>query len=68
MLATVHMERNVIVRSNREYGYFGNEYEYDYFALYSSTNTEKVLVFEYEYDYFALYSSMSTITQKVLVI
>ena len=27
-----------IVRSNREYDYFGNilEYEYDYFALYSS--------------------------------
>ena len=44
-------EKNVIVRSNREYDYFGNvlEYEYDYFASYSSTNTPKVLVLEYEY-------------------
>ena len=43
--------KNVIVRSNREYGYFGNvlEYEYDYFASYSSTSTPKVLVLEYEY-------------------
>ena len=46
-------EKNVIVRSNREYDYFGNvlEYEYDYFPSYSSTstNTQKVLVLEYEY-------------------
>ena len=46
-------EKNVIVRSNREYDYFGNvlEYEYDYFASYSSTSTStpKVLVHEYEY-------------------
>ena len=41
------------MRSNREYDYFGNvlEYEYDYFATYSSTSTQKVLVLEYEYDY-----------------
>ena len=44
-------EKNVIVRSNREYDYFGNvfEYEYDYFALYSSMITQKVLILEYEY-------------------
>ena len=48
------MTKNVIVRSNREYDYFGNvlEYEYDYFASYSSTtSTQKVLVLEYEYKY-----------------
>ena len=52
MLATVHMKK-VIVRSNREYDYFDNvlEYEYDYFASYSSTRTQKVLVLEYEYEY-----------------
>ena len=34
------------MRSNREYDYFGNvlEYSYDYFASYSSTRTQKVLV------------------------
>ena len=46
-------EKNVIVRINREYDYFGNvlEYEYDYFPSYSSmsTSTQKVLVLEYEY-------------------
>ena len=51
-------EKNVIVRSNREYDYFGNvlEYEYDYFPSYSSTSTitflrtrVRVLVLEYEY-------------------
>ena len=49
MLATVHMKNNVIVRSNREYDYFGNvlEYEYDYFASYSSTSTQNILVLEY---------------------
>ena len=40
--------KNVIMRSNREYDYFGHvlEYEYDYFALYSSMSmiTQKVLV------------------------
>ena len=37
------------MRSNREYDYFGNvlEYEYDYFASYSSTSTQKVLEYEY---------------------
>ena len=64
MLATVHMKNNVIVRSNREYDYFGNvlEDEYDYFASYSSTSTstQKVLVFEYEYKY------TSTITQSLV--
>ena len=48
-------KKNVIMRSNREYDYFGNvlEYEYDYFASYSSTSTstQKVLVLEYEYKY-----------------
>ena len=46
-------EKYVIVRSNREYDYFGNvlEYEYDYFPSYSITSTQKVLVLEYEYDY-----------------
>jgi len=50
LLATVHMKK-VIVRSNREYDYFGNvfDYEYDYFVSYSSTSTQKVLVFEYNY-------------------
>ena len=49
------MKKNVIVKSNREYDYFGNvleyEYEYDYFPSYSSTSTrtQKVLVLEYEY-------------------
>ena len=44
-------EKYVIVRSNREYDYFGNvlEYEYDYFPSHSSTSTQKVLVHEYEY-------------------
>ena len=39
------------MRSNREYDYFGNvlEYEYKYFASYSSTSTQKVLVLEYDY-------------------
>ena len=34
------------MRSNREYDYFGNVLEYDYFALYSSTSaiTKNVLV------------------------
>ena len=55
-------EKNVIVRSNHEYDYFGNvlEYEYDYFPSYSSTNTQKVLVLEYEYKY------TSTITPSLL--
>ena len=44
-------EKNVIVRSNREYDYFGNILEYEYFASYSSTSTPKVLVLEYEYEY-----------------
>ena len=46
-------EKNVIVRSNREYDYFGNvlEYKYDYFPSYSSTSTQKVPVPEYEYEY-----------------
>ena len=53
MLATVHMKKNVIVRSNREYDYFGNvlKYEYDYFPSYSSTSSQKVLVLKYEYEY-----------------
>ena len=44
-------EKNVIVKSNREYDYFGNvlEYEYDYFPSYSSTSTQKVLIHEYKY-------------------
>ena len=39
--------------SNREYDYCGNvlKYSYDYFALYSSRITQKVLVLEYEYEY-----------------
>ena len=48
-------ENKLIVRSNREYEYFGNvlEYENDYFPSYSSTSTstEKALVLEYEYEY-----------------
>ena len=45
-------EKNVIVRSNREYDYFGNvlKYEYDYFASYSSTSTstpKKSIQFKY---------------------
>ena len=42
-------EKYLIVRSNREYDYFGNvlEYEYDYFPSYSST--QNVLLLEYEY-------------------
>ena len=36
------------MRSNREYNYFGNLLEDDYFASYSSTSTQKVLVLEYE--------------------
>ena len=41
------------MKSNREFDYFGNvlKYQYDYFALYSSTFTQKVPVLEYEYDY-----------------
>ena len=46
-------EKNLIVKSNRKYDYFGNvlEYEYDYFPSYSSTSTstQKVLVLEYKY-------------------
>ena len=37
------------MRSNRQYNYFGNLLEDDYFASYSSTSTQKVLVLEYEY-------------------
>ena len=59
-------EKNVIVKSNREYNYFGNvfEYEYDYFPSYSSTSTstQKVLVLEYEYKY------TSTITPSLIVV
>ena len=62
-------EKNVIVRSNREYDYFGNvlEYEKDYFPSYSSTSTstEKVLVLEYEYEYSRM--SMSTSTRVRLL-
>ena len=58
------MKKNVIVRSNREYDYFGNvlEYKYDYFASYSSTSTQKVLVLEYEYKY------TSTITPSLQLV
>ena len=53
MLATVHMRKKLIVKSNREYDYFGNvlEYEYDYSPSYSSTSTstQKLLVLEYKY-------------------
>ena len=38
------MKKNVIVRNNCEYDYSGNVLEYDYFALYSSTITQKVRV------------------------
>ena len=59
-------EKNVIVKSNREYNYFGNvlEYEYDYFLSYSSTSTstQKVLVLEYEYKY----KYTSTITPSLI--
>ena len=37
------------MRSNHEYNDFGNLLEDDYFASYSSTSTQKVLVLEYEY-------------------
>ena len=37
------------MRSNREYNYFGNLLEDDYFASYLSTSTQKILVLEYEY-------------------
>ena len=39
--------KKVIVRSNREYDYFGNviEYENDYLAFWTN-------VLEYEYDYY----------------
>ena len=60
------MKKNVIVKSNREYDYFGNvlEYEYDYFPSYSSmsTSTQKVLVLEYEYKY----KYTSTITPSLI--
>ena len=58
------MKKNVIVRNNHEYDYFGNvlEYEYDYFPSYSSMSTsiQKVLVLEYEYKY------TSTITPSLI--
>ena len=37
------------MRSNREYDYFGNVLEYDYFPSYSSTSTQKVLEYKYKY-------------------
>ena len=37
------------MRSNREYNYFGNLLEDDYFASYLSTSTQKILILEYEY-------------------
>ena len=48
------------MRSNREYDYFGNvlEYEYDYFALYSSKISQKVLILEYEYRVWLLHSDL----------
>ena len=55
-------KKNVTMRSNREYDYFGNvlEYEYDYFASYSSTSTQKVPVLEYEYTSMITPSLIST--------
>ena len=64
LLATVHMKKIIILRSNHEYDYFGIviEYEYDYFPSYlnTSTSTQKVLVLEYEYKY------TSTITPSLV--
>ena len=40
-------EKNLIVRSSREYNYLGNVLEYDYFDVYSSTRSQKV---RQEYD------------------
>ena len=57
-------KKNVIVRSNCEYDYFGNvlEYEYDYFALCVSTITQKVLVYEYFMSTFVQLSSHSVVS------
>ena len=47
-------EKNVIVRSNREYDYFGNVLEYDYFPSYSNTSTKQIprtQVRVHDYDY-----------------
>ena len=53
------------MKSNREYDYFGNVLEYDYFPSYSSTSTQKVLVLEYEYKYKYKYKYTSTITPSL---
>ena len=55
-------EKNVIVRSNREYDYFGNvlEYEYDYFP--SSTSTQKVHEYNYSIsEFFVILSYLSRV-------
>ena len=64
------MKKNVIVRNNHEYDYFGNvlEYEYDYFPSYSSmsTSTQKVLVLEYEYKYTSTITPSLKLSRPIL--
>ena len=59
-------ENNVIVRSNCEYDYFGNvlEYEYEYFAVYSSMSTQNVL----EYFLSTRTRTRTRVRSKVIVI
>ena len=54
----IYVEKNVIVRSNHEYDYFGNvlECEYNYFSFWTN-------VFEYEYNY-SESTSMITISTE----
>ena len=59
-------EKNVIMRSNREYDYFGNVLEYDYFLSYSSTSTQKVLVLKCEYEYTSMITPSLVIIQTCM--
>ena len=54
------MTTKLIVRSNREYAYFGNvlEHYYDYVAFWTS-------ILKYDYNYSESTRSMSMITQRV---
>ena len=57
------------MRTNREYDYFGDVLEYDYFALYSSTSmiTQKILVLEYGYKYTSTITPSLMYTSKTYV-
>ena len=53
LLATVYMTKNVIVKRNREYNYFGNvlQYKYNYFVFfYQCSRVRLRLLRKYKYE------------------